>query len=106
MVKKIALITLFLIAGCGKDVKISGKELEYNSGLSSGNTLTTNQEGVISRNNPDILTVNGTVYKVSIYSSYKALEFIAARPLNTQYAVKFRGKIKNKEMVLEVVELK
>lgn len=106
MVKKITLISLFLIAACGKDVKISTKELETNSSLSDGAAHSTNQEGVLKRGSPDFIIVNGVANKISMYSSYSSLEFIAVRPLNSQTAVKFRGKIKKNEMVMEYMEAK
>jgi len=104
MVTKFILLSLFLIMSCGKDVNISTKSLETNSGLSDGNTLATNQEGIIKRARPDIIITSSRAYPVSIYSSYSALEFIAIRPLNSQTPVKFRGKLKNNEMVLEYVQ--
>ena len=106
MVKRFTFICLFLITACGKNVSISGRELESKSSLSDGNATLTNQEGVLQRGTPDYIVVSGPAYKVSIYSSYSALEFIAVRPLNAQIPVKFRGKIKNNEMVLEYLEVK
>lgn len=61
---------------------------------------------VVQRGSPDYISANGTSYKVSIYSSYASLEFIAAKPLSSQIPVKFRGKIKNNEMILEYVTTK
>ncbi len=106
MVKKIALISLFLISSCGKDVSISGTKLQNNSGLSDGNSTITNQTGILKRGNPDIIIVNGQGTIVSIYSSYSALEFIAIRALNSQTPVNFRGKVKNGQMVIEYVQAK
>lgn len=106
MVTKFLLLSLILIASCGKNVKISTTELETNSRLSDGNSTLTNQEGIIKRGTPDLIIVNGPALKVSIYSSYSALEFVAIRPLNSQTPVRFRGKIKNNEMVLEYLEAK
>jgi uncharacterized lipoprotein YmbA len=103
MVTRVLLLSLFLIVSCGKDVSLSTKSLEYNSGLSDGTTTATTQEGIVQRGSPDYLNTNGISYKVSIYSSYAALEFIAAKPLSSQIPVKFRGKIKNNEMILEYV---
>jgi hypothetical protein len=103
MVTRVLLLSLFLIVSCGKDVSLSTKSLEYNSGLSDGTTTATTQEGIVQRGSPDYISSNGTSYKVSIYSSYAALEFIAAKPLSSQIPVKFRGKVKNNEMILEYV---
>ena len=104
MVKKITIISLLLISACGKNVSISTRELEANSGLSDGNATATNQVGVIKRGTPDLIIVNGKANIVSIYSSYSALEFIAIRSMNSQTPVNFRGKIKNNQMVLEYVK--
>jgi hypothetical protein len=106
MVTKLILLSLFLVGACGKNVKISTKELESNSRLSDGNSTITNQEGIVKRGTPDLIIVNGSAVKISIYSSYSALEFVAIRPLNSQTMVKFRGKLKNNEMVLEYLEAK
>lgn len=106
METRVFILSLFLIASCGKDVSLSTKSLEYNSGLSDGANTATTQEGIVNRGTPDHINVNGTSYKVSVYSSYAALEFIAAKPLSSQIPVKFRGKIKNNEMVLEYVTKK
>lgn len=106
MVTKLILLSLFLLVSCGKNVSISGRELESNSSLSDGNASATNQEGILKRGTPDYIVVSGPAYKVSIYSSYSALEFIAVKPLSTQMPVKFRGKLKNNEMVLEYIQAK
>ncbi len=104
MVTKLILLSLFLLLSCGKNVSISGRELESKSSLSDGNATLTNQEGILKRGTPDYIVLSGPAYKVSIYSSYSALKFIAARPLSTQMPVKFRGKLKNNEMVLEYIQ--
>jgi hypothetical protein len=95
-----------LIAACGKDVKVSTKELESNSRLSDGNSTVTNQEGTLKRGTPDVISINGSDLKVSTYSSYQVLEFVAIRPLNSQTLVKYRGKTLNNELVLEYLEAK
>lgn len=104
MTTKLIILTLFLAVSCGKDVDISTKKLEYNSQLNSASSSATNASGSIKRGAVDSITTNGSTYKVSIYSSYSALEFIAARPLNSQFSVRYKGKVKNNEMVLEIVQ--
>ena len=106
MGNKLYLFILVLLVSCGKQVEISNKQLEYNSSLSNGASIAVNQEGVLIRGTPDRITSNGASYKVSIYSSYIALEFIAAKPLGIQVPVKFRGKVKNSEMLLENIQAK
>lgn len=105
MVKHLPFLFILLFgAACGNDVKISNKQLEYNSSLSD--TSKADQTGTLIRGTPDKITVSGKQYKVSIYSSYNALEFIAAKPLNTQINVLYKGKITEGEMVLEMIQVK
>ncbi len=106
MVNKLLIIVLFIVSGCGKDVSISTRELESKSSLSDGNSTATNQEGILKRGTPDFVIVSGVASKVSIYSSYASLEFIAVRPLNSQTPIKFRGKMKKNEMVMEYIVAK
>lgn len=106
MGNKLFFFVLILASSCGKDVSISTKKLEYNSTLSNGTSISSIQEGLLLRDHKDRLIVSGTTYNVSMYSSYLALEFIAARPLNTQHQVKFKGKFSRSEVILEMIELK
>lgn len=106
MVSKLFILTLFLVTACGKDVSISTKKLEYNSTLSTGTSTNSIQEGLLLRDTKDRLVYGGNTYNVSMYSSYIALEFIAARPLNTQHQVKFKGKFKGNDVILETMEQK
>lgn len=94
---------LVLSAACGKEVEISNKKLEYNSSLS---TTTPEVDGTLIRGTPDRIQVTNGTYQVSMYSSYDALEFIAARQLNKSYAIRFRGKLKNNQYVLETLREK
>lgn len=103
MRNKVLALLLILVGACGKDVEISNRELQYNSSLS---TPTAEQDGILIRGKPDRLKGPSGTYPVSIYSSYSSLEFIAARELNQQYPVKFRGKIKNGQYVVETLSAK
>jgi hypothetical protein len=107
MVKQFPLLLILLITGaCGNDVNISNKKLEYNSSLSDGSKA--ESSGTLIRGTPDRLTVGTKSYKVSIYSSYNALEFIAAKPLSTTMPVLYKGKANDQgdEMVLEIIQAK
>ncbi len=106
MVNKLILIALLIISACGKDVTISNRELESKSSLSDGNATVTDQEGILKRGTPDFVIVNGVASRISIYSSYSSLEFIAVRALNSQTPIKFRGKLKKNEMVMEYIVAK
>jgi hypothetical protein len=104
MVKTSLLILILVLStACGKEVEISNKKLEYNSSLS---TTTPEIDGTLIRGTPDRLQVNNGTYQVSMYSSYDALEFIATRQLNKSYTVRFRGKIKSNQYVVETMRAK
>ena len=104
--KPCALILLSLLISCGKQVDISTKKLQYNSSLSDGNDKVVDQTGTLKRGSPDTVLLSGTSYPVSVYSSHLALEFIAGKPMTTEMAVKFRGKVKDSQYVLEYIEAK
>lgn len=101
------LLILFLLTSfisCGPQVAISSKQLKYNSSLASEEEKTPNETGTLKRGKPDTITTSTATYPVSIYSSYLALEFIAAKPLTTKMPVKFKGTVKKNELVLEVIK--
>ena len=104
MGSKTLFIILFSFLSCGKQVEISNEKLRYSSSLSNGSTTSANLEGTLQRGAKDQITVNGSTYTVSRYSSYLALEFIAAKPLNSSQRVKFRGKYQGQEVLLEIIE--
>lgn len=106
MANKLILLSFVLLISCGKDVNISTKKLQYNSTLSTGTASSSYQEGLLLRDTKDRLVVGGTTYNVSMYSSYLALEFIAAKRLNTQHQVKFKGKFRGNDIILELIEAK
>lgn len=103
MVNKFFLLTLLTLISCGRDVNISTKSLENNSKLSNGTNAAT-VSASLHRGATDTITINGSSYKVSIYSSYAALEFIAAKPPGTQMPVFIKGVTKNSEFVLEIIK--
>lgn len=99
------LLILLVCSACGNDVSVSNKQLEYNSSLADGTKADTS--GTLIRGKPDRVMVGNKSYIVSIYSSYNALEFIAAKPLNTQMSVQYKGKVSdNDELVLELIQAK
>lgn len=104
MVKKTTFILILILsASCGRDVNISTKQLSANSQLKDGSNLVSTS-AILTRGKPDMINVGGTSYKVSIYSSYQALEFIAAKPLTTQMQVTVKGRPKGTEYVLEKIQ--
>ncbi len=100
MVKTLFILAFFIaVSACGRDVSISTRKLQDNSALEDGSNTVAPQTGTLTRGTPDKISGRN----VSIYSSYSALEFIAARPLYTQMQVKYKGKIVNQELVLESI---
>jgi hypothetical protein len=106
MASNLVLLILILIAACGKEVSISTKKLESNSTLSTGTTTQNFQDGLLLRNAKDQIVVGGSTYNVSIYSSYLALEFIAAKKMNSQHQVKFKANYKGSDIILEIIQNK
>ena len=108
MKSKLFPLLLFFLISCGGEVNISNKKLEYYSGLSNDLTTSLNQDGVLIRavGSKDKITYNSKTYLVSVYSSHLALQFIAIRKMNQEYPVKFKGKIKGNEIVLQLLQEK
>ena len=100
MQNRILTLGIFLLMACGRQVEISSRELKYNSSLASP---IQEQTGTLIRGKPDQLKGPEGTFPISIYSSYASLEFIAARELNKEYPVKFRGKLQNKQYILETL---
>jgi len=102
MDKKLVILSLLTILGsCGPEVNISSKQMRENA---SASELVQEQNAVLKRGKPDQITVDGTTYPVSMYSSHAALEFIAAKPLTTVMPVSYKGTVKKDEMVLESIK--
>ncbi len=92
-------LLLLTLVGCGKEVNLDTSKLEQASQLT-----VPDQVGTLSRaSGIDTISASGGTYKVSIYSSYNALEFIAKRPIPSSTSVRFRGKTQSSEIVLETL---
>ena len=103
MGNKLVLLFILAIFGCGKNVSISHSKLKDQSAILANNQ-TQLQDGILYRTQAENrIATSGSNYKVSTYSSYLALEFIAAKSLGSQTQVSYRGTVKNNELVLEVI---
>ncbi len=102
MMNKSFIVLFFFVISCGKNVNISNQKLQSNSPLS----ISSLQEGVLIRGKPDKIKMSSVLYTISVYSSYNALEFVASKKLDSQIDVKFKGKIKNSEIILETIQAK
>src|SRR4051812_1973927 len=95
---------LFLLAGCGRDVKFSKNNLEKMSSITTADSEKLFVSGVLKReSNGDFIYLQDKAYKVNTGSSYLALEFIAARPAGSVLSVSFKGIKKPPEIVLEEI---
>ena len=99
----IKLILLSLLAvGCGREVKIPNK-LATASQMSDADLKKFQKSGSLIKGTIDQIQYNGTMYKVSVYSSHSSLEFIKSIPAGQQVPVIFTGGINQSEFVLETI---
>ena len=96
------LVILFTVVSCGKEVKLT-------NGLEKSSlTAPTLSSGVLLRKanagGTDKLQANGSSYNISMYSSYNALEFIAAKPMGSSINVQYRGTSGSDGMRLEEIK--
>ena len=109
MLNKLLLIIAFIsFSGCGKKVDLSNSKLEQASSGTQVNALVANQTGTLIRRTNSIpydqVQSGGQTHRVSIYSSYLSLEFIASRPMGSSTAVKYKGSVQNGELLLQLME--
>ena len=100
---------LLLAIGCGSDANLSNSALEQSSKLTDKSSTKATSTGTLLRQNGgstkfDQIQINGQLYKVSLNSSILSLEFIAKYPLNSQVPIKYKGSVRNQEILLEVIE--
>lgn len=106
---KIALLTLLIASGCGNTTKIDDSKLESFSNITNAGTVTLDKDGTLKRGDgstKDLIIYENEQYVVSMYSSYSALEFISAKPLNYEGVVSFKGEVSGENIVLESVKAK
>jgi hypothetical protein len=102
---KYLFLVLFTLVSCGKEIKIDSAKLESYSDLQKSDSLKVDSTGTLIRTaSADQLQADGKTYNVSKYSSYVALEFIAAKPIGSQILVKYKGTLKGNDLVLELLE--
>jgi hypothetical protein len=102
MVIKILLLSLFLVS-CGQKVSLSSNKLENIQLITEGQVKQYQKSATLNTTDQTII-YGGSAYKVSIYSSKAATDFIAAQPKGAQIPVLFTGGISGQEIVLEAIE--
>ena len=107
-IKSILLVFLVVIAGCGKEIKLSSNKLESYSNVTQADPITVDKNGTLIRKNisnpTDRVLTGGQTLNVSKYSSYQALTQINSRAEGIQVAIRYKGKVKGSELLLEIVE--
>lgn len=101
------LLSLILLWGCGNTTSIDSRKLESFSNITNAGKVTLDQTGTLQRgigSVKDVIITSGASYKISMYSSYSALEFVSAKPPNHQENVKFKGEIRGDEIILEAIQ--
>jgi hypothetical protein len=92
-----------LICGCGREVKLNNK-LESISELSEADKSKNEKTGVLYRDSSDKVKYKDKDYKVSIYSSKSASDFIQAIPTGSQVPVVFVGEVRGSDIVLASIK--
>lgn len=101
MVIKLLLLTL-LVASCGREVNLKANKLESTQQITSADVSRFQKSGMYVKNNNSVV-ISGVSYKVSIYSSKNALDFIAAIPAGSQVPVLVIGGFSSTEVVIESI---
>ena len=103
---RILILMLVLITACGKDVKFTN-ELEKSTSVSNPQPLAVTQSATIVKSSstpPGKITMNGTTYNISPFSSYVALNYINQLTEGVAVTVKIRGEVKGNEVYIKVIE--
>jgi hypothetical protein len=105
MVNRILFLSLFLVLGCGKEVKFNSSNLESFSQVSQPTSTSLDKSGTLVKTSASVSTISygGRSYSVSTYSSYIALEFVAAKAPGS-YGVRFSGELRSSEIVLTNIQ--
>lgn len=98
MLNRLIILTIFVLAGCGKEVSIP-TDLERVSSITQAESKEAILEGTLTKGDPSSVKIAEKIYKVSRFSSYSALEYISTLH-EGDTVVKFRGEIKTTEVVI------
>lgn len=103
-----SLCLFILITGCGREVKLSNAKLEKFSSITEAENTHSEQSGLFQRASKngefDYIKIGSKSYKISMYSSNDTFKFITATPPGSEVQIKFKGTIKNVEIVVETIE--
>ena len=101
MVIKILLLTL-LVSACGREVKLKANQLESTQQITNAEFAKFQKAGTLNKNTNSVV-IGGSSYKVSVYSSKNALDFVAAIPAGSQVPVLIVGGYSTNEVVIESI---
>jgi hypothetical protein len=101
MVIRTLILSLILVS-CGREVDLKANKLESTQQITNAEVKQFQKAGIFVKNS-NTFVVNSTSYKVSIYSSKNALDFIAATPSGSQVPVLVIGGYSANEVVIESI---
>lgn len=101
MVIKVLILALFIVS-CGREVNLKTNKLESTQQITTAEVQKYQKAGMFVKNT-NAIVVNGISYKISIYSSKNALDFIAMIPVGSQVPVLVIGGFSSKEVVVESI---
>ncbi len=104
---KLTILALFILTSCGQESTVKSAQLEAFSNITVVDSNVVSKSGALHRGNGttnDRILTEGSYYKISTFSSYTALEYVAAKPLNYQGPVKFQGTIQGSEIRLSILQ--
>jgi hypothetical protein len=104
MAIKLVLALLF-IASCGREVNLKENKLESTQKISDADVKRYQKTGTISKTSSgSTILFEGRNYKVSIYSSKIAQDFVAALSNGSQVPVVFTGGVSGTDVVIETIQ--
>ena len=101
MIIRILIITL-IVSACGREVKLKPNKLESTQQITNADIVKYQKMGTFVKDTNSVV-ISGASYKVSIYSSKDALEFIASIPAGSKIPVLVVGGYGANEIVIESI---
>lgn len=102
MVIKLLLFTL--LVSCGANVNLKENKLESVSPLTAQQLATIQKTGTFIKGPTNQISYQNKLYKVSVYSSRDAQDFMASIPQGVNVPVIFTGGLSTTEVVLESIK--
>lgn len=102
MVIRLLLISL-LVVSCGKEVHLKANKLESTQQITEADIKRYQKAGTLNTTTNSVVH-SGRNYKVSIYSSKLAQDFIKSQPMGAQIPILFTGGFSGTDVVIETIQ--